>query len=458
MTATPHPKVTPSAGIGQGASPTRRTILRTAAAATSSLFMAPFVHARRRQAGGTGTAPIRSSLKLAAIGAGHRGAANIAGVLGEDVAYLCDVDEWMLQRGVDQVRAAGQPKPATFRDWRELLETAEDLQGVVISTPDHTHAAIARWALHRRLPVYCEKPLTRTVAEAAELQNLAQGIPTQMGTQIHATDNYRRVVEALRSGAIGTVRNVHVVCSKSWSGGVFQPPPEGETGSPKGLDWDLWLGPTPERPYSPGIHPANWRRFWAFGNGTVGDMAAHWLDLVHWALELGPPKTIDVEGPPVDEVSTPPWMHARWTHGRTNGEDDVDVHWWDGIPSRDGVKKWAEAPLDDCHVFVGSKGRLISTYSSMKVELSSGDPWEAPEPTILPSPGHHVEWLDRIKDENAPLPLCHFERAAPLTESILLAGVAYRAGGKITWDPVKRDAGPGTHWLSAEERDGWRPS
>lgn len=444
----PSPSASPQPQIG------RRSVLRTGAAAASSLFLAPFIHARQSQAGGEAVAPIRSQLKLAAIGAGNRAAANIAGVLSEDVAYLCDVDDLLLQRGIEQVTAAGQPRPTTYKDWRELLSGVADLDGVVISTPDHTHAAIARWALSRGLPVYCEKPLTRTVAEARELRELAQvsGVATQMGTQIHANENYRRVVEALRSGAIGTVRNVHVVCSTRWSGGTFHDPSTGPVKVPKGMDWDLWLGPTPLRPYSPGVHPANWRRFWAFGNGTVGDMATHWIDLVHWALELRPPKAIDVEGPEPNDVGTPDWMHVRWTHSRINGEDDVDVHWWDGS------KKWEEAPLPDCHVFVGTKGRLVSTYGSMEVQLSEpkAEPWVPPEPSIAPSPGHYAEWLNRIKDASAPQPLCNFGYSGPLTESILLAAVAYRAGGKITWEPDTMDAGPGKQFIAAEERDGWR--
>ncbi|MEM8710281.1 MAG: Gfo/Idh/MocA family oxidoreductase [Planctomycetota bacterium] len=446
--------------------PSRRTVLRGAASAASGLFLAPFVRASRssslpwaRQEGG---APLSSKLKLAAIGAGNRAAANIAGVLSEDVAVLCDVDEILLARGIAQIQKAGQPRPKTYRDWRELLSKETDLDGIVISTPDHTHAAIARAALSlsRPLPVYCEKPLTRTVEESGELQQLAKSaeVATQMGTQIHATDNYRRVVEALQSGAIGRVLNAHVVCSKSWSKGAFHAS-EGEAPRPaKGFDWDLWLGPTPDRPYSPGVHPANWRRFWAFGNGTVGDMAAHWIDLVHWALRLGPPKSVEAEGPPVDEVGTPEWMKVRWTHGAhdENGVEvgTVDVHWYDGSATYEG------APLPDCHVFEGTKGRIISTYGSMKVELASGEDgtreFVAPEKSIPSSPGHYVEWLQRIKDPKLPEPLCHFGYAGPLTDSILLAGVAYRAGGRIPWNPETRDAGPGNKFLAAEERDGWR--
>ena len=209
---------------------------------------------------------------------------------------MCDVDSAMLARGLAQVEAAGQLRPKTYVDWRELLEQEKDLAGVVISTPDHLHAPIARAALRRNIAVYCEKPLTRTVEEAQQLQELAKssGVATQMGTQIHATDNYRRVVEAIRSGAIGDVHTVHVVCRKSWSNGKFSAPKP----APKNLAWDLWLGPTPERPYCDGVHPGNWRRFWAFGTGTVGDMACHWVDLVHWAPRPEDPRGDRGGGPP----------------------------------------------------------------------------------------------------------------------------------------------------------------
>ncbi|MEM6572122.1 MAG: Gfo/Idh/MocA family oxidoreductase [Planctomycetota bacterium] len=418
--------------------PTRRRVLGGAAALSASIAAAPFVRAR----------PLRDRLKLAAVGAANRGAANIAGVLSHDVAALCDVDAGLLSRGVAQVEKAGQKRPKTYIDWRELLDEEKDLQGVVISTPDHTHAAIARAALRRGIPVYCEKPLTRTVAEARELLDLsrAAGVPTQMGTQIHATDNYRRVVEAIRAGVIGDVHTVHVVCSKSWSDGQF-----GEAKAvPKGLAWDLWLGPTPDLPYRDGIHPANWRRFWAFGTGTVGDMACHWVDLVHWALQLGTPNAVEVEGPEVHPDGTPKWMHVRWGHPAIEGRGAVDVHWWDG-----GAKP-ESTPRSDCHIFVGTEGRIVSTYGSMQVELDDSEAtWTAPEKTIETSPGHHREWLDAIEKGDPNAPLCRFDYSVPLTETVLLATVAYRAGGKITWDAETATPSSGAEFVAAEERDGW---
>lgn len=422
---------------------TRRSVLRTAGACAASVAAAPFIHARTP----------RSRLKLAAIGAANRAAANIAGVLSEDVALMADVDAGLLARGVAQVERAGQPKPKTYVDWRELLTKEEDLDGVVISTPDHLHAPVAEWALKRKLPVYCEKPLTRTVGEARRLRALAKeaGVATQMGTQIHATDNYRRVVEALRAKAIGEVQRVDVICSKSWSGGTF-----GEAqAAPEGLAWDLWLGPTEARPYCPGVHPANWRRFWAFGGGTVGDMACHWVDLVHWALELDAPTTVEAKGPqPPDAVGTPSWMHVTWGHPATETRGPVQVHWWDGGETPN------EAPAKDCHVFRGTKGTIVSTYSSLDVRLqgeAAGATWEAPPQTIESSPGHYAEWLNAIKDSSAPAPLCEFGYGSRLTEAVLLANVAYRAGGKITWDAAKGEASAGQELIDPPHaREGWK--
>ncbi len=392
--------------------------------------------------------PIQESkLKLAAIGTGNRGSANLAGVLGEDVALLCDVDEGMLARGIRQVSEAGGAKAKTYVDWRELLSGEKDLDGVVVSTPDHTHAAITRAALRRDLPVYCEKPLARTVAEARELAALAleHPVPTQMGIQIHSGDNYRRVVEALRAGVIGEVSKVEIICSKSWSGGSF-----GEAAEvPKGLSWDLWLGPTPSRPYTSGVHPADWRRFWAFGNGTLGDMASHWLDLAHWALDLGAPTTISSTGPEPDEVGTPIQQTVVWTHETTPQRGEVRVEWWDGGAKPPG------APLGNCHVFHGSKGKLFSTYGSMNVVLDDKDDgWASPTPTFEKSPGHYAEWLNAIKGEG-PAALCEFGYSAQLTEAILLGSVAYRAKSEIQWDSAKGTSDKGQEFLAAEEREGW---
>ena len=422
---------------------TRRGLIKSGAAASASAAAAPFIRLR----------PLRARLKLAAVGAANRGAANIAGVLGEDVAVLCDVDKEMLGRGVQQVENAGQREPRVFTDWRLMFDQVEDLDGVVVSTPDHLHAAITRAALRRGLPVYCEKPLTRTVAEARELETLAKesGKPTQMGTQIHSLDNYRRVVEAIQADAIGDIERVDVLCGTNWSNGKFGPP----SPVPEGLDWDLWLGPTPKRPYCPNIHPENWRRFWAFGSGTVGDMACHWVDLVHWALDLTTPVSIEALGPEPDAVGAPEGMHATWYHPKNEKRGPVEVHWWDAGKRPEGDA--FQGLPGNCHVFQGSKGRIVSTYGSMDVQLDEeGAEWTAPEPTIPSSPGHYQEWLTAIKDGGpADAPLCSFDYASKLTQTVLLATVAFRAGERIDWNAEEGTVSAGSEFLVDEEREGW---
>ena len=216
-------------------------------------------------------------LRLGVIGVGNRGRDNLNAVAGEHIAALCDVDTAMLAPARERF-----PDARVFRDFREMIATMDDLDAVVVSTPDHTHAPAAAAALRRGLHVYCEKPLTHTVREARTLTELARkhDCVTQMGTQIHAGSNYRRVVERIRSGAIGQVYEVHVFCDKSWSGGER---PTDRPPVPETLDFDLWLGPAPERSYHPAYHPAGWRRWWDFGGGTLADMACHYVDLVHCA-------------------------------------------------------------------------------------------------------------------------------------------------------------------------------
>lgn len=421
--------------------PSRRTVLQGAAAA----LFAPALHAAPSVRRG----PLDDRLRIAAVGAANRGAANIAGVLGENVAVLCDVDRNLLGAGVSQVTGNGGAAPRTYADWRVMFDEEDGaLDGVVVSTPDHTHFPIARAALRRGIPVYVEKPVSHTVAQARTLRTLAReaGVATQMGTQIHSTDNYRRVVEAIRGGAIGDVQRVDVVCNKSWSNGTWGEVVE----PPESLDWDLWQGPALEHAFGAGVHPANWRRFWRYGTGTVGDMACHWIDLVHWALELEAPSAIEAEGPTPHAVGTPEWMVARWSYPARGERGPVEVVWYDG------GKKPDDCPLDFCHIWRGSKGKLISTYGSLEVIRDEGtQEWEAPAPTIASSPGHYAEWLNAIRDSSAPAPTCNFEYAVPLSEAVLLSTVAYRAEGRIEWDAEAGTVSRGAEFLATEEREGW---
>src|SRR5262249_43599067 len=234
-------------------------------------------------------------LHVGVIGVAGRGEYDWTNVekAGAAIVAFCDVDEKRTGKIRDRFPAA-----KFYVDFRKLLEQ-KGLDAVVIATPDHTHAPATMAALKAGLHVYCEKPLTHSVHEARLVAETAakQKRVTQMGTQIHAEDNYRRVVELVQSGAIGTVREVHVWCDKELSAGKrpAETPPV-----PKGLDSDLWLGPAPYRPYHPAYIPFHWRRWWDFGGGTLADMACHHMDLPFWALKLRHPTKVTAEGPPPD--------------------------------------------------------------------------------------------------------------------------------------------------------------
>jgi predicted dehydrogenase len=227
-------------------------------------------------------------LNIACVGATGRAGADIAGVSSQNIIAIADVDSDLLEKG-----SVKYPNANKYRDFRVMLEKeADKIDAVVVGTTDHTHAPAAALAMRMKKHCYCEKPLTHTVYEARTLANLAKenNLVTQMGTQIHSLDNYRRVVELVETGAIGPIREVHVWASAVYTGGKFTT----DTPAPKNLDWDL--GPEVERPYSEGVHPFNWRRFWDYGTGALGDFGCHYMDLAHWALKLRNPTSVSAQG------------------------------------------------------------------------------------------------------------------------------------------------------------------
>ena len=290
----------------------------------------------------------------------------------------------------------------------------------------------------------------RTVAQRAAERKRA----TQLGTQIHAGENYRRVVELVRGGLLGTVTDVHVWVGKSWSGGER---PADRPPVPATLSWDLWLGPAPERPYHPTYLPANWRRWWDFGSGTLGDMACHHVDLPFWALALTAPTRVEAEGPPPHAETTPEWMVVRYDFPANGPRPPVRLTWYDGGKRPDllrqpGVPEWGDGTL-----FVGEKGMLLADYDRFVLlpqEKYQGVP--LPEPTIPRSIGHYAEWIAACKTGSPTT--CSFDYSGPLTETVLLGNVAYRLGRPITWDAAELRC-PGCpeadHLLRREYRKGW---
>ncbi len=368
-------------------------------------------------------------LNILCVGTANRAAANIQAIAGENILGLCDVDSGYLEQSAKQYNVTN-----TFADYREMISKLSDqADAVVVATPDHHHATAAMRAINAGLHVYCEKPLTHTLTEARRLTEAAKqkNVVTQMGTQIHAQPNYRRVVELVQSGTIGDITEVHVWVGKNWGGGNL---PKETIDPPATLNWDLWLGPAQVRPYAAGrYHPAQWRRWWEFGQGTLGDMGCHYIDLPFWALDLKYPTSVEADGPELHAETCPMGLVVNYQFPATETRSAIKLTWYDG--KRTPREVAGQRVPGSGVMFVGSEGSLFSSYTNYKLfPAEKFAEFEAPEATIPDSIGHHAEWIKACKDGNRSDPLCNFDYAGPLTEAVLLGNVAYRAKQQIDWD------------------------
>ncbi len=422
---------------------TRRVFLKRSASAAVGVWAGAPALAR-------GGSP-NERLGIAAIGVSHRGKANLLGVLSQRIVALCDVNEPLTGEARQRI-----PQATFYTDFRRVMDR-KDVDAVVVSTPDHTHAPATMAALRAGKHVYCEKPLAHSVYEVRKVTEMAAktGLATQMGTQIHAHGNYRRVVELIRSGAIGPVREAH-----AWVDGGYAPGdrPKNTPPVPKGLHYDLWLGPAPYRPYHPKYLPGVWRGWWDFGGGRLGDMGCHLLDLVHWALDLRHARAVEAEGPPVHPESTPPWMIVRWQHPARNGRAPVEVTWYHGSKyppclAREEYLGFRKMGI----LFVGTRGMLLADYRRyVLLPREQFADFTPPAPSIPDSIGHYNEWIRACKGEGSAL--CNFGYAGPLAETVLLGCVAYRTGRRIEWDAERlrvTNAPEAMKYIRREYRKGW---
>jgi predicted dehydrogenase len=421
----------------------RRDFLRDSALAAAGLWLgAGSLSARGASA--------NDKLNIGMIGTANRAQANLAGVAGQNIVAVCDIDDNYLAAIKEKY-----PRAKAYNDFRKLLEQ-KDIDVVVVSTADHTHAAATVTALRAGKHVYCEKPLAHTVAEARLVAKTAAKykLATQMGTQIHAGNNYRRVVELVQSGAIGPVSECYVWCDKSWSGGER---PAEKPPVPANLHWDLWLGPAPERPYHSDYLPAKWRRWWDFGNGTLGDMACHFVDLPQWALKLNHPLTIEAEGPPVHPETTPPWLIVHYEYDAREGLPPVKLTWYDGGKRPEIVAQGKTPDWKNGVLFIGAKGMLLADYDRYKL-LPEADyqGFVPPAPFIPDSIGHYEEWIQACKTGSPTT--CNFNYSGRLSETVLLGNVAYRAGCKLEWDSVAlkaKNCREAERFIHRKSRQGW---
>lgn len=428
----------------------RRHFLESSAALAAGLYVAPSI-AKASQSP-------NEKLNLAIIGCGHKGWHNVQQLTHENITVLCDIDTTFLDKAAETF-----PNARKYRDYREMLEKEDkDIDAVVVSTADHNHAPATIRALDLGKHVYCEKPLTHTVAEARKIAEKAaeKNVVTQMGTQIHATDNYRRVVELVKSKAIGEVTEVYQWCNKGWSNGRFK---DWDKPVPANVDWDLFLGPAKDRPYSPSVHPSNWRRFWQYGTGTFGDMACHIMDLSFWALDLTHPTRVKAVGPDVHPDGCPEWCMADYDFPGIEGRGPVKFRWADGGHHHDLVKNTMDPngkPLSNWGIgvlFVGEKGMLAANYGQ-RILLPTGEfeGFTPPEHTIEKSAGHWKEFTNAIRGEGETL--CNFKYSGGLTETVLMGTVAYRAGEELQWDAKNLRAtntNAAEEFVTKEYRAGW---
>ncbi len=437
----------------------RRRFLQSSAGAASLVFGAPnFVRALGAN----------EKLNIAVIATGGRGGANLQNVSGENIVALCDVNQDALDRAAQRFSGARKE-----RDYRKLYDRANEFDAVVVSTPEHTHAFATLPALQLGKHVYCEKPLSHSIYEARLVREAAAKakVATQMGTQIHAGENYRRVVELIQTGAIGPVTEAHVWVSRAWGwqspedarkhGDIVstQDRPKMAAKPPANLDWDLWLGPAPARDFNPVYFPGpKWYRWWEWGSGTMSDLGSHWNDLPFWALKLQAPLAIESFGPKPHPDLAPASMRAVYEYGPRGDMPAVRLTWHQGtekpeIWKEKKIPQWANGVL-----FIGSKGMLLADYGK-NVLLPEKDfaDFKRPKPFIPKSLGHWAEWIHACKT-GAPT-TCNFEYAGWLTEANHLGNVAYRAGQKIQWDAkaMKVTNCPAAEaFIRREYRKGWK--
>ncbi len=425
----------------------RRCVLQASlATAVTRMFRVPHVFA----------AESRSPLRIAAIGVGNRGFDNLLAVATENIVALCDVDTRYLKQASDRF-----PDAEVFCDYRELFQRAE-LDAVVISTPDHSHALPIRLALERNLHVYCEKPLVHNLRELALIEQLTQQTTaaTQMGNHHHASGGYQQAVRWLREGRLGRVSSVHCWTNRPlWPQG--RETPKDQPPVPDYLEWDLWLGPAADRPYHPAYHPLTWRGWWDFGTGAIGDMLPHLLDPVFAGLELGLPQTIEAETSGVRPHSAPEWSRVRFTFPTAKDAAPLIVHWYDGGQQPEAELAGARRlPANGCLV-IGEQARLFIPERGGRPLLLApdGKRIETQRPRDVPDAhtAHHREWLEAARGgEPTRSP---FSYGAQLTSLALLGNLAIRSGRTIDWDASRhapRSCPEAEPYLGRSYRDGWQ--
>jgi predicted dehydrogenase len=441
----------------------RRGFIRTSSAALAGLTIVP-----ANVIAGLGHVAPSDKLNIACIGIGGMGKANLINVVKtENIVALCDID-W---EGQPAAVFKTYPDAKMHKDYRVMLDKQKDIDAVIIATPDHTHAVISMEAMRRGKHTFTQKPLTHSVYEAQMLKKAAQEykVATQMGNQGQASDGVRRLREIIWDGAIGTVHEVHLWTDRPnngmfrtyWPQGVNRPmdtPP-----IPGTLDWDLFLGPAPLRPYHPAYHPFVWRGWWDFGTGALGDIGCHNLDPVFRNLKLKYPTSIQAVSTLVNKETYPLASMVRYEFPAREGMPPVTLYWYDGglRPFRLQELLDGEQMKTNGTLYIGEKGKILD---NLILPISLRESYTPPVPYIPSSPGHEMEWILASKGEKA-LPGSNFDWAGPLAETVLLGNIPLRmelkeklSGQVLNYDADQRiftNLPEANEFLHTKYREGW---
>jgi len=428
---------------------TRRRFLKSAAATAVASAALPAL-ARPIWRGAE-----KTQLNVGLVGVNGRGmdhVRDIARIGNANIVALCDVDSHALPLALKHA-----PDAATFTDFRQMLQI-KHLDAVCIAIPDHSHAVVTAAALKAGKHVYCEKPLTHTVSEARAISDLAKktGLVTQMGNQIHSFDNYRRSVEVVQSGAIGEVREVHI-----WNTRTLRATDLRDIAPPPNLNYDLWLGPVPYRPYHPSYHPFSWRNFWTFGEGLLGDIFCHLADVPFWALDLKHPTHIRATGEPRSDELVAKWIIAEYDFAARGKLPPLKLTWYDPPKVPAALPSWGLDPnlTKEGIMFVGSEGNLYVHYGvHVLLPKEKFKNYQPPKPYIPSSPGHQAEWINACLKNDPAAASSPFSYGSLLTEAALLGVVAFRAQQELQWDAENMkfpNAPEAEKFLRTEYRPGW---
>jgi predicted dehydrogenase len=441
----------------------RRSFLTKSAVAGAGLVIIP-----RHVLGGKGYVAPSDKLNIAAVGSGGMGAGNINNMSSQNIVALCDVD-------FNQAAATFKkyPNAPQYKDYRVMMEKEKGIDAVLVATPDHSHAPAAMMAIKMGKHVYVQKPLTHSVFEARKLTEAVREykVVSQMGNQGRSGEGTRRLAEWIWAGAIGDIREVHSWTNRPvWPQGIGRP---AETMPiPSTLDWNLWLGPAPERPFNSAYLPFNWRAWYDFGAGALGDMGCHVLDPVFHALKLKYP--IWVQGSHSYEVremwkrvdnkeTYPSASIINYQFPARENMPPVRLTWYDGglMPTWPAEVDPKKVPAEGGSMFIGDKGIIICETYGGGVQMFPEERFleykDLPQTLKRIETSHEMNWINACK--GGELPCSNFNYSGPLTEMVLMGNLSIRVPGKrLLWDgdnmKVTNDE-EANRFIQREYRNGW---